>query len=52
MARIRGLVDGTQDSQLVGTIGEPLAGQREAGDAQEDQREPEQRRVSERVVGV
>jgi hypothetical protein len=38
------LIDGTYDPSLVGTIGESLAGQREAGEAQQDQREPEQRR--------
>ena len=39
-----GLIDGTQDPPLVGTIGESLACQRKAGDAQQDQRKPQQRR--------
>ncbi len=36
-----GLIDGTQDPQLVRTIGQALARQREAGDTQQDQSEPE-----------
>jgi hypothetical protein len=39
-----GLIDGTQDPQLVGTIGQSLACKREAGDAQQGRSEPEQRR--------
>jgi len=39
------LIDGAQDPSLVGTIGESLACQRKAGDAQQDQRKPQQRRV-------
>ena len=34
----------TEDPSLVGTIGESLACQRKAGDAQQDQRKPQQRR--------
>ncbi len=37
-----GLIDGMQDSQLVPTLGQSLACQGEAGDAQPDESEPEQ----------
>jgi hypothetical protein len=39
-----GLIDGPQDPQFVGTLGQSLACQPEARDAQQDESEPEQRR--------
>jgi hypothetical protein len=39
-----GLIDGAQDPQLVGTVRESFTCQCEAGDAKQDQRQPEQRR--------